>query len=233
MNSSAFILGLLGSVHCVVMCGPLTSIFSFRSKSIKGFFQSLVYQFSRVSVYIILGALVGGLMNGAEWLGVSQNISIVLGGIFLLIGILYLIIKPAGVDQIFIGKWVTKTFSVLMRNQNIGMLRFVLSGMANGFLPCGMVYVALAGTTLTLNATQGALYMFSFGLGTLPALMFVGVVSSWVKMKLSFVKSKFIISGFLLLTGAMMLFRGLNLGIDFISPAIKDVQQTTTCYVNQ
>ena len=233
MSLKAFILGLIGSFHCVAMCGPLVAIFSFRSKNILGVFQSLIYQLSRISVYVSLGALVGGLMSGADWLGVSQKLSVILGGVFLTIGVVYLLIKPAGVEQFAVGKWVTKAFGLLMKNEKIGLFRFVFSGMANGLLPCGMVYVALAGTTISLSATEGALYMLSFGLGTLPALTLVGAVSNWIKQQLSFVKSKFIISGFLLITGAMMLLRGLNLGIDVVSPEIKPAQQTTNCYVNE
>lgn len=233
MSLTAFILGLIGSVHCVVMCGPLVAIFSFRSKNTLGLIQSLVYQFSRILIYVVLGALVGGLMSGVYWLGVSQNISIIIGAMFLGIGISYLLIKPAGIEQFAIGKWISKLFGFLMKNQKIGIFRFMFSGMANGLLPCGMVYVALAGTATSLSASQGAYYMLSFGLGTLPALLFVGAVSNWIKQQLSFVKSKFIISGFLILTGAIMLLRGLNLGIDFVSPEIKPAQQTTDCYVNE
>lgn len=233
MSLTAFILGLIGSVHCVAMCGPLVAVFSFRSKNALGILQTVVYQFARISVYVLLGALVGGLMSGVDWLGVSQVISILLGSIFLGIGLVYLLLKPAGVEQFALGKWVTKVFGSLMKNQKIGIFRFVFSGMANGLLPCGMIYVALAGTTTSLSYSEGALYMLSFGLGTLPALLLVGAVSNWIKQQLNFIKSKFIISGFLLITGAIMLLRGLNLGIDFVSPEIKPAQQTTDCYVNE
>lgn len=153
--------------------------------------------------------------------------------IIFLVGLSYLLIKPAGASQFLIGKWIARLFSGIMKNEKIGVLRYVFSGMANGLLPCGMVYVALAGTTLTYSATSGAQYMMFFGLGTMPALLLVGAVSNWIKQKLAFFKSKYVISGFLIITGALMLFRGLSLDINYLSPQIKESQTKTDCYVKQ
>lgn len=233
MIISAFILGLLGSVHCVVMCGPLTAIFSFRSKSARGVFQTLLYQLGRISVYVILGAIVGGLMASSFYLGLANNFALILGVLFLVLALVYLLVKPAGIQASYLGKLTTKWFGQVMNTQGVGQYKYYLAGVVNGILPCAMVYVALAGVASSaITSFQGALYMMLFGLGTIPALVFVGMFSNYIKTKLYFLKVKVIIPTFLIFTGLVLTLRGLNVQVPFLSAEIKPAQQTTNCYEN-
>lgn len=233
MVLSAFILGLLGSVHCVVMCGPLTAIFSFRSKSARGVFQTLLYQLGRITVYVVLGAAVGGLMASSFYLGLANKFALVLGIAFLVLAFVYLLVKPAGLQASYLGKMTTKWFGFVMNTKEVGQYKYYLAGLVNGVLPCAMVYVALAGVASSaINALEGASYMLLFGLGTIPALVFVGVFSKYIKTKLHFLKVKIIIPTFLIFTGLLLTLRGLNVDVPFLSSEIKPAQQTTNCYEN-
>ncbi len=209
-----FLLGLLGSLHCISMCGPLVFLMGFKGKSGNALKNALIYHGARILVYSLMGAIVGGLMYGLNWYGFTQIASWVMGSIFLLVGLAFVLkinflLQP--VIQ-FSSKWTS------LFNQKSTWKKYLLAGTLNGLLPCGLVYVALSSSTLTNNYTEGALTMFVFGVGTLPSLLFGSVFSNWIKNKISFIKNTWLISLSYVLIGLLLILRGSNLGIPYLSP---------------
>ena len=209
-----FLLGLLGSLHCVTMCGPLVFLMGFKGKSGNALKNVSIYHGARILVYSLMGALVGGLMYGLNWYGFTQIASWILGSVFLLIGLAFIFkLKFLLYPVINLSyKW-TNLF-----NQKSTWKKYLFAGTLNGLLPCGLVYVGLSSSTLTNNYLDGALNMLIFGLGTLPSLLFGTVFSSWIKNKISIFKRAWLFSFGYVLIGVILMLRGSNLGIRYLSP---------------
>jgi sulfite exporter TauE/SafE len=101
---------------------------------------------------------------------------------------------------------------------------FLLMGMANGLLPCGMIYIALAATLSLPLVSQSVAFMAMFGAGTLPAMMLVGYAGHMMKpgLRQSLRKA---VPAFITIMGIVLILRGLNLGIPFISPELPEVAE--------
>jgi uncharacterized protein len=95
----------------------------------------------------------------------------------------------------------------------------LLIGILNGFLPCGLVYVALAGALNTGNAFSSVFYMALFGLGTLPVMLTVSIFGKFIAAPARRTINK-IIPVFIVMLGILFILRGMNLGIKYISPAL-------------
>ena len=93
-------------------------------------------------------------------------------------------------------------------------------GIINGFLPCGLVYVAVAGAVATGTVGGGALYMGLFGLGTIPALLALAYSWSLIKKSMGWNLQK-AVPVFITIIGILFVLRGLDLGIPYISPKLK------------
>jgi sulfite exporter TauE/SafE len=104
------------------------------------------------------------------------------------------------------------------------LYHYLLLGMANGLLPCGMVYLAIAGTLSTTSIGSSMLFMAAFGTGNLPAMLILSFFGVHIKMSLRQQIKKavpFIIAGM----AVLLILRGLNLGIPFVSPVLADAPQ--------
>jgi len=216
---SGFTLGMAGSLHCVGMCGPLSLALPIHhlSKSRK-LAVLLLYQFGRIITYSFIGLLFGLAGRRIYISGHQQTFSIILGSIILMLSIIY-----------FIGKR-TIHFSLLnrlyMSVQGIiaRLLRssqhpagFLLMGMANGLLPCGMIYIALTATLSFSTVLESVGFMGMFGAGTLPAMMMVGFAGQLIKPAYRISLQK-LVPVFISCMGVILILRGMNLGIPFISP---------------
>lgn len=225
--SKAVIAGLLigtaGSLHCLGMCGPLVLGLPIRGGNLARFFsERLVYHLGRISVYAVLGAfggVLGGILNIGRW---QQGISIFLGVIMVLAAF-----YTSGKLKLSFLERLKLPFSRELFKKStteMGYARFLLLGVANGLLPCGLVYIALAGSLAGSGPAWGAMYMSAFGLGSVPIL----IVISWLGLKASDKlrpMMKRIVQVALFLTGILLTLRGMDLGIPMISPQMK---QTAT-----
>lgn len=218
-------IGLVGSLHCVTMCGPLVMIMGIGGKNAKGVLNSLLYHFSRIMVYFVLGLIVGATMQGVNLFGVSQIVSIVFGGVFFAIGLFYMV-KPLHVGGM--NRWVQSSFSKVLNGKE-GIGKFIFAGALNGLLPCGLVYVALSGATLTDSLMEGGMHMLFFGLGTLPSMLGFSVLSNWVKSKMKTFKTKYIISIAYCVFGVLLIVRGMGIGVPYLSPKMDVHQQEVHC----
>ncbi|MHB0755052.1 sulfite exporter TauE/SafE family protein [Polaribacter sp. M15] len=219
MLVSAIIFGLLGSFHCIGMCGPIAFMLPVdRQNSVKSFFQIISYHLGRLFTYSLIGLLFGFLGKGFYFFGFQQQLSIIVGVLMILT-----IIFPKILQKLSVSK---KISTVVLKIKNSlgkelkkkGNDTFFTIGFLNGFLPCGLVYMAVFGAITTSNAFTGSLYMFLFGLGTIPLMTAFVYLGNFTKgnFKKNIQKA---IPTMVVFIGALFILRGLGLGIPYISPA--------------
>ncbi len=222
----AFLIGLFGSLHCVGMCGPLAFALQDKSKSRwMMIFQKLAYNLGRACTYAFLGLLIG-LIGKQFWLaGLQQGISMLSGAIIILVTLPRLLplfnfhIPFNNPFQITLNKLLGKAISHKSGHFLVGVL--------NGFLPCGFVYLALATAINTNSVLQSGLFMFFFGLGTLPLMLAAMLGINFAKPVFRRRINQFL-PLFTLCLGFWFILRGLNLGIPYLSPEITD--ETVICH---
>lgn len=220
MLISAFILGLLGSFHCVGMCGPIAFMLPVdRNNNYKKVIQISIYHIGRLLSYSIMGLIFGLIGKGLNLFGFQQQLSIIIGVIMIVVILIpykkfnkYNLSKP--VFQV-ISKVKSALGSALKKKNSD---TFLTIGFLNGFLPCGLVYMAVFGAIAGGNAVEGSLYMTFFGLGTIPLMTTAIYFSNFLKgaMRQKIHKA---IPVFVVLIGVLFILRGLGLGIPYISPA--------------
>lgn len=224
-------LGFLSSFHCVGMCGPIAL-----SLPLKDYPNSkkngalLLYHGGRIFIYIFLGVLLGLLGRRFYFAGWQQAISIGTGSIILLVSFRYYFLKKNS-EPIWLQRFHLSLFKSIHQFLNSGKLfHYFYLGILNGLLPCGMVYLAIAGALNTHHLRDAALFMASFGMATLPALL----VLSWLGMSIDInVRRKFQkwIPYFAITMAVILILRGLNLGIPFISPVlVHDPGNAASCH---
>ncbi len=224
---SALLLGLLGEIHCVGMCGPIALILpvegdNFWRKNIK----LLLYHTGRMLAYGTLGLIIGFMGKGLQLAGLQQKISLIFGLVMVIAAFYpaanFFRFKAPGFWTNFIGKLNAAMRKYL--NQRSYHAFFVL-GFLNGYLPCGLVYLAMVGALATGNPWEGALYMIFFGLGTTPALYAITLLKTTVSASLRNKLNKLIPIG-VAIVGILFILRGLGLNIMYISPGKKHLKIT-------
>ena len=235
MILSAVILGLMGSLHCVGMCGPITFMLPVdRENSAKKFFQVVLYHSGRLLAYGIMGLLFGLLGKGLYVFGMQQKLSIVIGVLMIVI-----VFVPTRIFNRynFSGSIFNSISKVKDRlGQELKKKSpdtFLTIGFLNGFLPCGLVYMALFGAIAMGTAAEGSLYMILFGLGTVPlmtaAIYFSGLLKGVVRRKV-----QKLIPVFVVFIGILFIVRGLGLGVPYLSPkpTTEMVSESTECHTD-
>lgn len=219
MLLSALALGLMGSLHCVGMCGPIAFMLPVdRNSNFKKFTQIFIYHFGRILAYGFMGLVFGFLGKGLQVFGLQQKLSIAIG----ILMILVVLIPYKIFNKYNFSKPVYKIISKVKTQLGKELKKktpdtFLTIGFLNGFLPCGLVYMALFGAIAMANAWQGFLYMVLFGLGTIP-LMTAAIYFSSLLKGVARQKVQKIIPAFVILIGALFILRGLGLGIPYVSP---------------
>lgn len=225
---AALMLGALGSFHCIGMCGPLMlAIPSSASSRFKFIIERILYNVSRAVCYAVLGFIFGFIGNKVILVEAQQYISLILG-IILLIGVAIPLSVAAKLNSFSplqkFYRIIQDKFGSLLHKKGIVVL--MMMGFLNGLLPCGLTYTALVGAAVVADAYQSALFMFVFGLGTIPALVAVSIVGKVASLKFKTILSKAlpVISVSLAI---ILILRGLNLGIPLISPKISQTHTHT------
>jgi uncharacterized protein len=229
MLISAFVLGLLGSFHCVGMCGPIAFMLPVdRTNSVKKIVQITIYHIGRLISYSIIGLVFGLVGKSLYIFGFQQHLSIVIG-VLMIISVL---IPYKTFNNYNFSKPVFKIISKLKSSLGKALKKktpdtFLTIGFLNGFLPCGLVYMALFAAIATGNTLQGSAYMLIFGLGTIPLMTTAIYFSSFLKGSVR-QKIQKIIPVFVILIGVLFILRGLGLGIPYLSPApVLDIASST------
>ncbi|MBT8189384.1 MAG: sulfite exporter TauE/SafE family protein [Bacteroidia bacterium] len=209
----AFTLGLFGSLHCVGMCGPIAMILPLTAKErSQVIFQSTLYHFGRITTYALMGAFMGLMGWGIFLAGYQKAFSIAFGILFVIMALFSFSFERQMMGytfiQSFFNKVKNKLSSLLSIRNNSSAFKI---GLLNGILPCGLVYVALAGSVTGGDVLFGAAYMAAFGLGTLPMMISVMAFKNLHK-NFFFRVRKWIPVG-LFLFGVLMIYRGIMLDV--------------------
>ena len=229
---AALTLGILGSFHCIGMCGPIAVALPVNNESwLSRIFGGSLYNFGRALTYALMGAIFGLVGQGLNLVGLQQVVSISIGVIMMLSVVFPLIFKQAKwIDEInnkVVGG-LKRSFSKLFQKRSNTSL--LLIGILNGFLPCGLVYMAIAGAIATGDLMQGSIYMFLFGVATLPIMLSLTLTSQVVSLGLRN-KIRKVIPVFIVIIGLLFVLRGMNLGIKYVSPKFsnEDEQPKMEC----
>lgn len=233
MLYTAFFFGLISSFHCIGMCGPIAMMLPVdRNNPTKKVTQIITYHIGRLTAYATIGLVFGLVGKGFFMAGIQQNLSIFIG-----IAMIAVILIP---EKIFAKYNFSKPVFVLIskikttlgsqfRNKSYKSLFTI--GLLNGFLPCGMVYVALFGAIAMQNAGFGVLYMVLFGLGTVPMMSSVIYINSYLTIPIRN-KIQKVIPYVAVIIGVLFILRGLGLGIPYVSPSNMSlfVQENPQCH---
>jgi uncharacterized protein len=224
MLYSAFIFGLISSFHCIGMCGPIAMMLPVeRNNPVKKTLQIITYQLGRLTAYGSIGFFLAGI---------QQQLSVFIG-----IAMILIILIP---ERIFarynfskpVYRWISKMKQSLgshFKNKSFKSLYII--GLLNGFLPCGMVYVALFGAIAMQSASYGVFYMMLFGLGTVPLMSSVVYMNSFLTVRMRN-KIQKVIPYVGVAIGILFILRGLGLGIPYVSPSNMNlfIQTEANCH---
>ncbi len=220
MLYSALLFGLLGSFHCIGMCGPIAFMLPVsRNNPSKKFLQIFLYHLGRIMAYSLIGLAFGIVGKSLNLFGLQQYLSIAAG--ILMISV---ILIPTNTFQKYnfskplygmVGKIKSSLGSALKKKTPD---TFLTIGFLNGLLPCGLVYMAVFGAIAGGSVLSGSLYMMLFGLGTIPlmttAVYFSGMLNGIVRKRV-----QRLIPVFVVLVGLLFIIRGMGLDIPYLSPA--------------
>ena len=219
---TALLMGLMGGFHCIGMCGPIALALPNSSSNKWQYLRGrLSYNLGRVATYTAMGLLFGLFGLTLNLAGLQQGISIISGLLILLLQF-----APgnfSGKISRFMGlpilvSRIKKSFAFFLHKKGSAALFSI--GLLNGILPCGFVYLALAGS-LTAGSVAGAgMYMALFGLGTLPIMLTLSISGQLLSLRF---KSRIQKAVPYVATCIALLFilRGLSLGIPYISPQMQ------------
>lgn len=232
MLYSALIFGLISSLHCVAMCGPIALMLPIdKHKPAKRVVQMMTYHIGRLSAYASLGLLFGLLGRGFFMAGFQQKLSILVGIIMISIAVIperkfakFNFSKPiytllSRIKSALGKQFKSKSYKALF---TIGLL--------NGYLPCGMVYAALFGALTMSTLFSSISYMILYGLGTIPLLVLVTQIAQFTTF--NFQKMQKLIPIVLITIGVLFVLRGSGIAIPYLSPNTMSlhVQQTANCH---
>lgn len=182
---TALSLGFFGSFHCVGMCGPIAlSLPSTSEKMLPLLLGRLLYNGGRTLTYSILGAGAGLVESSFSMNGLQSYISII-SGILILIGVIigYGPVSSGITSRLLtVNFFLKKTLRSLLKKH--GLVSLFGVGLLNGILPCGFVYIALAGAAAAGTIGDSIIYMALFGLGTVPMMLGLSLSGTLMQVKI-------------------------------------------------
>ena len=221
---AAFTIGLLGSFHCIGMCGPLALSLPINGNSFFSKFSgSILYNSGRIVTYSLFGLLFGIIGKTVALFGFQQWLSILLGVLIIIFVILPKRTTSFGNNNFVLNYFgnVRSSLGRLFSKKNYSSLFFI--GLLNGLLPCGLVYMAAAGAVATGDITNSILFMAFFGLGTLPMMWSVAFFGNYVSVGIRQAIRK-AYPYMMTLMACLLILRGMGLGIPYVSPKV-DLQK--------
>lgn len=215
---SAFVMGLAGSLHCIGMCGPLAlSLPVSHNNDLSRITGGFIYNSGRILSYAMMGLIfgsLGSLIIATKW---QSGLSIALGAVILL----YLLI-PKKYFHFTTTNRLGKPFMLLrqqlgklFQSKKLSSLFFI--GILNGFLPCGLVYLALSSSVISASPVNGSMFMLFFGLGTFPMMFATVLMGNYLNQSIRQRIHK-AVPLLLFFMAVLLVLRGMNLGIPFVSP---------------
>jgi uncharacterized protein len=205
-----FALGIVSSLHCVQMCGPLVLAFSLPLQGRRVARANLGYNAGRIATYTVLGAVAGALGSGIGLLGrlagLASGARLFAGAAMIAAGILMVALGPGSALIAIDGQGPTARLRRFIGARLTAPTGKFALGLGLGFLPCGLVYAALLKAVETGDALHGALTMLAFGAGTAVTLFTLGVASSLIRLPRW---SHRVAAACLVVTGIVLMWRGL------------------------
>ncbi len=216
---AAFTMGLLGSMHCLGMCGPIAMALPVRTQhtGVK-LVKYLFYNAGRIITYSVLGLFAGLIGSFFVFAGLQQILSITAG--------LLIILSVVIVYQPFQQAWIVR-MTLPLRNkikqaityffQHSNGYNLIVLGILNGLLPCGMIYAALIGAMSAGDALSGGLFMMSFGLGTVPLMLLISFAGNVMSYKWRYWLNKLnpLVA---FMVGALLVLRGVHVQLPAFIP---------------
>jgi sulfite exporter TauE/SafE len=183
----AFVTGMLGTGHCIGMCGGLVSALSLSEAGRQGgWFFHLLYNLGRISTYTFIGAVVGWLGSALAYTDrfkmVTRSLLIGSDVFVILVGLgtagLFTWINVSKLD--FPGPMKAMTLAVTGLRRLPPAISALPLGLLFGFIPCGYLYAVAITAAQSASVATGALMLFAFGLGTAPSLLLFGGAAHWL-----------------------------------------------------
>lgn len=209
----AFTSGLLGSGHCVGMCGSLVSAFFVRlGEAGKSLFPALAYHGARIGVYVAIGLLaaaLGAILVSTGIIGKAQALLQILAGVVVIVlGLELLGWLPLRLSAIKIPVQLFR--SIFQAAGKSGAVRgAAIAGLLNGLMPCALTMAMAAKATSAGSVYQGGLLLLAFGLGTLPSMFFVSFVLGRLSPAIRGLLLK-AAAAFVIALGIMTLYQGIR-----------------------
>lgn len=218
---TAFITGLVGSLHCLGMCGPIAlALPGTEKKGWRYLLGRLLYNFGRLLTYSIMGGIVALLGVAAAMFEVQRWFSLALGVILILLALKHYGVfgRRAQASDNFLSRAWRRGMGRMMRLKGLGGL-FAL-GLMNGVLPCGLVYAGLFLAANSTYAWEGMAKMALFGLGTLPLMLSLSWSGKWLTGWLRS-RTRLVMPVVMTFMGILFLLRGMALGVPYLSPRME------------
>lgn len=220
---TAFLLGLAGSFHCIGMCGPIALAVPLKAHdTFSKIISILSYNFGRVVTYTFLGAFFGLAGKSMVIAGWQQGLSVFIG-VVIIVGVAVSYFNLPWFNSFSIGHWsfLSKKLGILLKEKSYSSN--LLIGILNGFLPCGLVYAGIAGAIATGSPSKGALFMFMFGVGTTFLMFTLQFFKEYISTSVRNMMRK-AVPIYLVLMAVLLILRGLNLGIPYVSPTLSNTE---------
>ncbi len=233
MLIAALFLGIISSLHCIGMCGPIALLLPVdRANTSLKALQIVLYHLGRLTAYGVLGLVFGLLGRGFYLAGMQQQLSIAVGILMIAIALI-----PEKVFARYnFSQPVYRVIAVVKSHLGQQFKRkspdaLFTIGLLNGFLPCGMVYAALFGALAMPRLTESVSYMLLYGLGTMPLMSLVVYAQSWITVPVR-QRLQQLIPVVAVGIGVLFIVRGMGLGIPYISPTTTSlwVQAQANCH---
>lgn len=224
--TAAMAMGMLGSFHCVGMCGPLALSLPLSSNSLWAKFSgAFLYNAGRIVTYAAFGTVFGLIGSSVAMFGYQQWLSVIMG-----IAIIVLVVLPKRITALKSNNAVMVFFERL--RAGLGKLFFKKGysslfaiGLLNGLLPCGLVYMAAAGAVATGDTQNSVLFMVFFGLGTLPVMWSIAFFGNFIGVSIR-QKIRRVYPYMMTVMACLLILRGLGLGIPYVSPKMDAENKT-------
>jgi len=176
---TAFLMGLVGSLHCAGMCGPIAVALPYRTgmqTREETFFKILTYNTGRIITYSIMGLLFGMIGKSFFTMGAQKWVLVVLAVLLIIVALFSIDVESESLRIPAIKKFNTMIKNRLARlMKNTTLVSFLYIGILNGFLPCGLVYMAIVAAIAIGSVYHAVLYMALFGIGTMPLMIAFGL----------------------------------------------------------
>ena len=229
--TAAMIMGMLGSFHCVGMCGPLALSLPLSNNSLWAKFTgAFLYNSGRIVTYSAFGAVFGLVGKTASLFGFQQWLSVIMGIVIIVFVVLPKKItanKSQNIINVFFEKLRSGLGKLFFKKSYASL--FVI-GLLNGLLPCGLVYMAAAGAVASGTVANSVLFMAFFGLGTLPVMWSIAFFGNYVGVTLR-QKIRRLYPYMMTLIACLLILRGMGLGIPYVSPKTGDgKKEVHSCY---